>query len=318
MKRVLAIVLFVSFQACAQSYPSKSVKVVSAFGPGNPADTLLRVVTQKMGEAMGQSFVVDPNTVASGVGAAQTVMRAAPDGHTLLYVLPSMIMIPPFLLRQKPFDPLKDFTPVMGIAESPVVIMAAASFPARSVKEMVELARANPGKLAYGTNGIGGTYHLQMELLKLQFGGIDMVQVPYKTTNEGIQALLSGQIPLVFSPVAAVTPHVRTGKVRMFALLDYKRLPDLPDVPALGEEVPNYVRIPAGVYLYGPAGLPPALARRLHSEAVKVLYAPDVAAKVKDLSYLPLGTPPDEVASRQVGVLDVIARAVKAAGLEPQ
>ena len=318
MKRVVAVVLFAAFQACAQSYPSKTVKIVSAFGPGNPADTLLRVVSAKMSDAMGQPFVVDPNTVASGVGAAQAVMRAAPDGHTLLYVLPSMIMIPPFLLRQKPFDPLKDFTPVMGVAESPIVIMAAASFPARSVKEMVELARANPGKLSYGTNGIGGTYHLQMELLKLQFGGIDMVQVPYRTTNEGIQALLAGQIPLVFSPVAAVAPHVRAGKVRMFALLDYKRLPDLPEVPALGEEVPNYVRIPAGVYLYGPAGLPLTLARRIHAEAVKVLHAADVAAKLKELAYLPLGTPPDEMANRQVAVLEVIARAVKAAGLEPQ
>lgn len=318
MKRFLAVALFAASQACAQSYPSKPVRVVSAFGPGNPADTVLRLVSQKMSESMGQPLVVDPNTIASGVGAAQTVMRAAADGHTIMYVLPSMIMIPPFLIREKPFDSLKDFTPITAVAESHIAMMVSASFPAKSVKELVELARASPGRLSYGTNGIGGTYHLEMELMKQAFGGLDLVQVPYKTSGEAIQAVLTGQIPIVYSPVAAVAAHVRSGKMRILALLDYRRAPELPGVPAMGEEVPGYLRIPAGVNLYGPAGLPPAVARRIHAEVSKALQDPNVAAKLKDMSYFPLGTPPDELAQKHIRDFEIIARAAKAARLEPR
>jgi tripartite-type tricarboxylate transporter receptor subunit TctC len=305
-------------QAFSQAYPSKPVRVLSAFGPGNPADTALRVVTQKMGESMGAQFVVEPYTVASGVGAAQIVMRAAPDGHTIMYVLPSMIMIPPFLIKNKPFDPIKDFTPITSVVDGHIAIMVAPSFPAKSVKELVAMARSSPGKLSYGTNGIGGTYHLEMELFKQQFGGLDLVQVPYKTSIEAINAMMAGEIPIVYAPVGAVTPHIRAGKMRILVLLDYKRAPDLPGVAAMGEEMPNYQRIPTGLNFYGPAGLPAAITRRLHGEVVKSLAAPDVQAKLKDITFFGIGTPPDVLARQQVKDLEIIARAVKAAGIKPQ
>jgi tripartite-type tricarboxylate transporter receptor subunit TctC len=318
MRKFAAVALLTVSQAFAQSYPSKPIRVLSAFGPGNPADTALRVVSQKMGDAMGQQMVIEPYTVASGVGAAQIVMRAPADGHTIMYLLPSMIMIPPFLIKQKPFDPLKDFTPITSVVDGHIAIMASPSFPAKSVKELIAMARANPGKISYGTNGIGGTYHLEMELLKQQFGGLDLVQVPYKTSTEAIQALLAGEIPLVYSPVGAVTPHVKSGKMRILALLDYQRAPDLPGVPAMGEEVPNYVRIPTGLNFYGPAGLPPAISRRIHGETVKALAAPEVAAKLKEITFFPIGTPPEELAQKHVKDFEIITRAVRAARIEPQ
>jgi tripartite-type tricarboxylate transporter receptor subunit TctC len=303
--------------AFAQAYPSKPIRIISAFGPGNPADTSLRLVTQKMSDSMGQQIIIEPNTVASGVGAAQLVMRAAPDGYTIMYVLPSMIMIPPYLIRNKPFDPLKDFTPITSLMDGPIAIMVAPSFPPKNVKELIDYAKANPGKVTYGTNGIGGTYHLEMELFKQQFG-IDVVQVPYKGSVDSVNALMAGEIPMVYAPYGAVAPMVRAGKMRVLVVLDYKRYPDLPNVPAMGEEISGYQRIPTGLNLYGPAGLPDSIARRLHAEGVKALAIPDVQAKLKEITFFGIGTPPDVLAAQQVKDYEIIAKAVKAAGLQPQ
>jgi tripartite-type tricarboxylate transporter receptor subunit TctC len=322
MKHSLRVILAVAVACCSggalpQAYPGKPIRIVSAFGVGNPADTSFRLVSQKMGESMGQPLVIDPNLVASGVGAGQVVMRAAPDGYTLLYALPSMLMIPPYLIKAKPFDPLKDFTPITSLMDGPIAIMVAPSFPPKNVKELIEYAKENPGKVAYGTNGIGGTYHLEMELFSQQFG-IKVVQVPYKGTVDSVKGFLSGEIPMVYGPYGAVAPLVRAGKMRVLVVLDYKRYPDLPDVPAMGEEINNYQRIPTGLNLYGPAGLPAAIARRIHAEGVKALALPDIQGKLKELTFFGIGTSPEALAAQQIKDYEIIARAVKAAGLQPQ
>ena len=322
MKRTLSILITAALTCAAgalhaQAWPTKPIRIVSAFGPGNPADTSMRMVTQKMGDAIGQQFIIEPNTVAAGVGAAQIVMRAAPDGYTILYALPSMLMIPPYLIREKPFDALKDFTPITSLVDGPIAIMVAPNFPAKNVREFIEYAKANPGKVTYGTNGIGGTYHLEMELFKQQFG-INVVQVPYKTSIESINGLMSGEIPMVYAPIGAVLPHLKAGKMRVLVLLEYKRWPDLPDVPTMAEEIPNYQRIPTGLNFYGPAGLPQAIARRIHAEAVKVLAQPDVQTKLHDISFYGIGSSPETLAAQQVKDYEIVARAVKAAGIKPQ
>ncbi len=319
MKRALALALasLVSIAAQAQTYPSKPIRILSAFGPGNPADTAIRLVTQKMSESMGHPLVIESQTVASGVGAAQIVMRAPADGHTLLYVLPSMLMIPPYLIKNKPFDPMKDFTPISSVVDGPIAISVHPSYPGKSVKEMIDLAKASPGKYTYGTNGIGGTYHLEMELFKQQFG-INLVQVPYKTSIEAINGLVTGEIPLVYAPVGAVMPLVRAGKMRLLVVLDYKRYPDLPNVPAMGEEISGYQRIPTGLNFYGPAGLPPAISRRIHAEVVKALQAPDVTSKLKEFTFFGIGSSPEALAEQQVKDYAIIDKAVKAAGIEAQ
>ena len=303
--------------AFAQAYPAKPIRILSAFGPGNPADTSMRLVTQKMAEGLGPQMIIEPNTVASGVGAAQIVMRSAPDGYTILYVLPSMLMIPPYLIKNKPFDPLKDFTPITSLVDGPIAIMVSPSFAAKSIRDVIAMAKASPGKITYGTNGIGGTYHLEMELFKQQFG-IDVVQVPYKGTVDSVKGFLSGEIPLVYAPIGAVMPHVKAGKMRVLVILDQKRYPDLPNIPAMGEEIQNYQRIPTGLNFYGPAGLPMPIARRLHAEAVKALAQPDIQAKLKELTFFGIGTSPEALAAQQVKDYEIIARAVKAAKLEPQ
>jgi tripartite-type tricarboxylate transporter receptor subunit TctC len=191
------------------------------------------------------------------------------------------------------------------------------SFPGNSVKDLIDLAKANPGKYSYGTNGIGGTYHLEMELFKQQFG-IDLVQVPYKTSLEAVNALAGGEIPLAYAPVGAFLPLVRAGKMRLLVLLDYRRYPDLPNLAAMGEEIQDYQRIPTGLNFYGPAGLPPTVSRRLHAEVVKALALPDVQAKLKEMTFFGIGTAPDVLAAQQVKDYAIIAKAVKAAKIEPQ
>jgi tripartite-type tricarboxylate transporter receptor subunit TctC len=319
MKRHLALAFALSLAgtALAQSYPSKPIRIFSPFSIGNPADTSLRIATQKMGESMGQPIIIEVQTAASGVGAAQLLIRSAPDGYTLLYALESMLMTPPFLIKAKPFDPLKDFTPVTSMFFAPLAIAVSPSFPANSVRELIALARANPGKYAYGTNGIGGTYHLEMELLKQQFG-IDLVQVPYKTSTEAVQAAVAGEIPIVYSPVGQLSQHVRAGKLRFLVVLHPKRTPELPNVPAMGEEVNPYQQVPTAVNLYGPAGLPMTIARRVQGEFVKAIAIPDVQSKLREITFYGLGAPPEEVAAAAVKAYEVYARAVKAAKLEPQ
>jgi tripartite-type tricarboxylate transporter receptor subunit TctC len=318
VKRIVAMVaVCLASQAWAQGYPTKPIRVVSPFSSGNPADVLVRLQAQKMSVSMGQPIVIEPNTVASGVGAAQIVMRAPPDGYTLLYALPSQIMIPPFLIREKPFDPMRDFTPITSATDAHIGIFVANSFPPRSVKELIAYAKANPGKVAYGTNGIGGTYHLEMELFKQQFG-IEATQVPYKGTVDSVNALMAGDIPMVYGPLGSLAPLMKAGKVRMLVLLDYKRAPEIPDVPAMGEEISGYVRIPTGLNFYGPASLPTPVTQRIYTETVKALRADDLLAKIKEYAFYPLGTPPEELQAKHKRDFEIIARAVKAAKLEAQ
>ena len=151
----------------AQTYPSKPVRILSAFGPGNPADTALRLVTQKMGESMGQPILVEPQTVASGVGAAQIVMRAPADGYTLLYVLPSMLMIPPYLIKNKPFDPLKDFVPISGLGTFDFLFAVRTDSKFKTLEDLIKLAKQKPGALNVGTINVGSTQNLAAELFEI-------------------------------------------------------------------------------------------------------------------------------------------------------
>ena len=318
LMRVLlsACLLFQFGLAQAHDYPSRPVKLLVPFPPGGPTDVLARLVAQKLTDTLGQSFIVENRPGGTGTIASSAVAKAAPDGYTLL-VASTSSHISPYLLRNSALDPMKDFTPVASVVDGPIAISVHPSYPGKSVKDLIDLAKANPGKYTYGTNGIGGTYHLEMELFKQQFG-INLEQVPYKTSIEAINALVAGEIPLVYAPVGAVMPLVRAGKMRLLVVLDNKRYPDLPNVPAMGEEISGYQRIPTGLNFYGPAGLPPAISRRIHAEVVKALQSPDVPPKLKEFTFFGIGTSPEALAEQQVKDYAIIAKAVKAAGIEAQ
>ncbi len=306
----------VTLPAMAQAYPAKLIRVVSTQTAGSPADVLLRQITQRFAESIALPVVVEIQAGAAGVLAAQTVARAAPDGYTLLYTLVSTIVTTPQLMLAKPFE-LKDFTPIIVVAQAATCMVASVTFAPNTIAEIVQLARANPGKLAYGTNGIGGTYHLDMALLSQKFG-IDLIHVGYKSGVDALMAATTATLPIAYAPCATALPQVKAGKLKVIATLEKARLPELPDLPAMGDQVQGYEKVAAGVDLYGPAGLTPAIAKRVVTEMQKALAAPDVRARMRDIAFFPNGTTLDEMGAQRRKGIDVVAIAIKAAGLKAE
>ncbi|MFM9972197.1 MAG: Bug family tripartite tricarboxylate transporter substrate binding protein, partial [Burkholderiales bacterium] len=234
----LVTALIVPCIASAQTWPAKPVRFLSTFSAGSPADALLRVMAQKMSEGLGQPFVVEIQTGAGGVVGAQTVVRSAPDGYTMLHTIPTSVVATPLLMKSPPFE-FKDFTPITNAVDGATSMLVAANLPVNSVKEAIDYIKARPGKLAYGSNGIGGSYHLEMEMIKQTYG-LDITHVPYKGGNAALMAAVAGDVPFAFAPTASSLIQQKAGKVRVISVMDVRRNPDVPDIPAMPEQVPNY------------------------------------------------------------------------------
>ena len=302
--------------AAAQSWPTKPVRVISTFTSGSPADALMRLVGQKLGEPLGQPVVVEVQAGAGGLVGAQSVLRAPADGYTLLYSISTTLVTTPHLVKNRTVE-MKDFAPVITMAKAFTCMVAAVSFPPNSVREMIAYAKANPGKVAYGSNGIGGTYHLEMEMIK-QKQGVDITHVPYKGGTDGLLAAASGTIPVAFAPCSSVVPQARAGKVKFLAVLEHKRAADYPDIAALGEQLPDYEKISGGVDVWAPAAVPVPVVRRLHAEIDKVLAQPDVRARMKEIGFPYDGTALEDMAAQRRKDFELAGRAVKIAGLKPE
>jgi tripartite-type tricarboxylate transporter receptor subunit TctC len=313
---VALLMCLAHFPASAQTFPSKPVRVISTLTAGSPADGLIRIASQRLAESLGGAVVVEVQAGAGGILGAQAVARAAPDGHTLLYTLSTTIVITPQLLKNRPYE-LKDFTPILVASRAAISMLAHVSFPPNNIRELVDYAKANPGKLAYGSNGIGGTYHLEMEMLK-QAHNLDIAHVPYKGGTDALLAVVAGTIPIGFAPAASAMSQVRSGKVKILAILDYQRVADFPDIPSMGEQFSGYEKMSSGVDLYGPAGLSPALLKRLNAELVKAFSQPDVRQRMKEISFPYDGTGPEDMLATRIKELASSARAIKAAGLKPE
>ena len=302
--------------AAAQGWPTKPVRVISTFTSGSPADALMRLVGQKLGEPLGQPVVVEVQAGAGGLVGAQSVLRAPADGYTLLYSISTTLVTTPHLVKNRTVE-MKDFAPVITMAKAFTCMVAAVSFPPNSVREMIAYAKANPGKVAYGSNGIGGTYHLEMEMIK-QKQGVDITHVPYKGGTDGLLAAASGTIPVAFAPCSSVVPQARAGKVKFLAVLEHKRAADYPDIAALGEQLPDYEKISGGVDVWAPAAVPVPVVRRLHAEIDKVLAQPDVRARMKEIGFPYDGTALEDMAAQRRKDFELAGRAVKIAGLKPE
>ena len=304
-----------SGNAHAQAFPSKPIRIVSTFQPG-VIDGPLRAMTQKMSESMGQPVVIDVQAGAGGVIGAQTVMRAAPDGYTMLFASPGTIVTSPFLLKNRPYEPA-DFTPISATIGSTLVLLVSADFPANSVRELIDYARANPGKLAYGSNGIGSSYHLLMELIKTRHS-LDITHVPYKAGSDALIAVVAKQIPIAFAPAGSAFSNVKAGKVRMLAVLDSKRFPGLPDIPSMSEQVADYEPTPGNMWMYGPSGMPAPLVGRLQSELARAVQSQEVADRLRAIAFFPMGLSPEESAAQMKKDIEVSLKAIKAAKISPE
>jgi tripartite-type tricarboxylate transporter receptor subunit TctC len=223
----------------------------------------------------------------------------------------------PFLLKTPPYDPLKDFTPITVALDGMTCIVVNEAVPARSVTELFDYIRKNPGKLAYGHNGVGGTYHLNMEMLKQQLG-LDVTPVPYKGGLAALQDAVAGSIPIAFSGLASAVRFAKAGKIRILATMDEKRHPDLPDVPSMKEQVPVFEKLPTGLNIYGPVGIPRPVLVRLNSEFARAGKAPELASKLKEFYIDPVGNSLEEFAAEHRRDYAIVQRAIKAANIPLQ
>jgi tripartite-type tricarboxylate transporter receptor subunit TctC len=259
-RAVLAAALFaLPIAASSQAFPVKPVRLIVPTPAGGAVDQVARLVGQKISEALGQPAVVDnrPNTVV----AAEAVARAAPDGYTLLVANSTTHISNLFLIRNLPYDPVKDFTPIILAIDTVTALVAHPSVKANSTKELIELARANPGKVTYGSSGTGSAFHVAGEVFK-SMAAIDMVHVPYKGLAPAMSDLAGGQIATAFTALSLALPFSKSAKVKLLAIADSKRYRGLPDVPALAEAVPGYEKPATWTAFVGPSGMPQPIVAR--------------------------------------------------------
>lgn len=275
----LAALLLTAGLAAAQSYPTRPVRMLVPFAPGGGTDISARVIGQKMTEALGQQVIVDNRTGASGHIAMEIAARAAPDGYTLIMSTVAPMAFSPALFPSLPFDPLKDYTPVALASSTVFLIVVPPSLPAKSVKELIALAKAQPGKLAYASGGTGGASHIATELFQLM-SGTSMVHVPYKGGGAALPEVMSGQVSLLFADVIGARGFVAAGKLRALGVTSKVRSSIMKDVPTISEAgLPGYEMTSWNGAL-APAGTPRPIVDRLNAVIVRILPQPDVAERL--------------------------------------
>ena len=282
LKKFLAVIacVLVAGNAFAQAYPSKPVRMIVGFPPGGGTDVVARVISQKLTEWWGQAVTVENRAGATGTIGADAVAKSTPDGYTLIMGHVNSHAIAPNLFAKLPYDPIKDFAAAAYVGYVPNVLAVHPSIPAKSVKELVALLKANPGKYNYASSGNGSTQHLAGEMFK-QLTGTSIVHVPYKGSGDAIKDLLAGVVAMNFDTMPPVMPHVQAGKLHGLAISTPRRLPQLPDVPTFVEEgiigfdVANWYGVMA------PAGTPREIVAKLNADINKAMQAPEVRARLE-------------------------------------
>jgi tripartite-type tricarboxylate transporter receptor subunit TctC len=287
-----ALAVMLATQAFAQPYPSKSIRLVVPFPPGGAVDFYARVVQGPLSEALGQQVVIDNRAGASGMIGAEIVAKSAPDGYTLLLGNIASLATNVGIYAKMPYDPVKDFTPIMHTVDVNYVLVVHPSVPAHTVAELIAYAKANPGKLSYGSAGSGSLPHLAGELFK-SLTGTDMIHVPYKGGGPMVTDLLGGTVQLVIADQANLMPFVTSGKLRALAVASPQRSANYPDLPTIAEAgVPGFQAV-AWNGLVGPAGLPPDVVKRVHDAFAGAMALPDVRKRLVAGGLDPVGDSPD-------------------------
>jgi len=299
--------------AVAQTYPHKTIRLVVPFPPGGSNDLVARIIAQKLDESWGQRVVVDNRAGGNGVIGTQLVARSAPDGYTILLV-PAAHAINATLQKGKlPYDPIKDFTPVTNIASAPNVLVVHPTVPARTVRELIRLAKTRPGQLNYGSAGIGFPSHLAAEMLK-SMAGINMVHVPYKGAGPAMVDLISGHIDLAFPSLPGALPHIKTGRLRALAVTSDKRSVIMPGLPTVAETLPGYSAATwFGIFL--PAATPADIVTKLNAGIVRIIRLPEVKDVLSRQGAEPIGSTPGNFALYIKSEIEKWARVIKQANV---
>ena len=294
-KLLILLIFLVSGVAQAQSYPSKTVRLIVPFAAGGSTDIIGRVLAQKLTEAWGQQVIVDNRTGGSTVIGTDIVAKSAPDGHTLL-VTPAPFTIVPSLLKKLPYDPAKDFEPITLINTTPLVVVVNPGVPAKSIKELIALAKAKPGLMNFGSSGSGGSNHLAGELFNAM-ADVKIVHVPYKGNAPALSDLLGGHVDVVFNGLTSALPFIKSGKLRALGMTSLKRSAALPEMPTLDEQGLKGFQAVAWNGLTGPARTPKEAVAKAAAEVARIMKSPELAEHLKREGSDPVGSTTAEYAA---------------------
>jgi tripartite-type tricarboxylate transporter receptor subunit TctC len=306
----------ISASALAQDYPTRPVTIVVGYPPGATSDLVARTIGERLNAAWGQSVIVDNRSGVGGNIAAAYAARAPGDGYTLLVGTDAMMTSNVYLYKNTPFDPVKDFAPLIYAGANIICLAVHTEFPANSVADVIAYARANPGKLNYGSSGIGSPHHLAGELMR-QKAGIDIVHVPYRGGGATINDLLGGHIKVAFLSLSTAVPHLGSGKIKILAVVEKTSYAAMPAIPAIGETIPGF-EMSSWHGVFAPAGTPAPLVARLNAAITKILTTDAVKDKLEALGVAVATSTPDELA--EIVRTGLVARGelIKAANIQAE
>ena len=300
MRRIFAAVAVLlaaiaSAAALAQAYPAKPVKLVVPFPPGGNVDTIGRLMAQKLTDAFGQQVFVENRPGGAGIIGAEAVAKSPPDGYTIFVGTSGALSSAPALQPKLPYDPVRSFAPISVLTAAPVVVIVQGSIPVSSLKEFIEYAKARPGKLTYGSAGVGHFLHVAGEAFNVA-AGVQLFHVPYKGVNQALVDMLAGRLDVMIDTIVIYAPHVQSGKLKALAVAQKKRLARMPELPTTAEAgLPGY-EFASYFGMLAPAGTPGDIVRRLNAEVVKALGSPDVLDALSKMGVEPFPTTPEEYA----------------------
>ena len=305
--------------ALAQVYPDKTVRIITGTQTGTSGDLAGRLLAQKLQSALGQPVVYESRPGANGQLAANYVKTLPADGYNILYVASSTVVTGPLITKNIGFDTFRDFTPVSLAVGAPLYLVAHSSLGVDTTAGLIEHARRNPGKLAYGSVGRGSVFHLQGESLNIA-AGTDMLHVPYSGANNAniIADLIAGRIQVYFPAYPATLSALPTGQIKLLGVFLDQRTKQRPDLPTVNEAVPGNTVVPSWFGFMGPAGLPAPVVARLQSEVQKALQDPEVAGKLEEVGIIPIGSSAEQMARSLRSITDDMTRLAKRLGIEPQ
>jgi len=303
----------VSSVAEAQTYPVKGVRIIVPFPAGGATDIMARLVAQRLSEMWGQQVIVDNRGGAAGTIGSDLAAKSAPDGYTILVGTSSTHAIAQSLYAKLPYDSVKDFAPVTGLATSTIVLSTHPSVPAKSVRELIALAKAQPNALSFASSGSGGVSHLVAEMFKSQ-AGIQMLHVPYKGDTQALADLVGGQVSLEFGTALSFIPHIQAGKLKALAVTSLARSPVMSDVPTVAESGLKGFEALQWYGLFAPAGTPREIVARINADTVKTLRTNDMKERLAKLASDVVANTPDEFAAFQKSEINKWAQVVKQSG----
>ena len=300
----------------AQTYPSRPITIVLGFTPGAASDTAARLVGEHLSTVLGQPVVIDNRAGASGNLAAGFVARAPADGYTLMVGVDAVMTSNIYLFKTVPFDPVKDFAPITSMGDNIICLAVNSEFPAKSLAEFIVYAKENPGKVSYGSSGVGSPHHLAGELLRSKTG-IAITHVPYRGGGAAVNDLIGGHIPAAFLSLSAAVPHIASGKLRILAVVEKQRYAEMKDVPTVGETVPGF-EMNSWLGLFAPTGTPQPVIDRLNAEVGKILQIEAVKIKLATLGLAVSPSTSAQLAEIVSNGLKLRGELIKAAGIQPE